>query len=274
MRGHGDTVRGLALMPGVGFLSASHDCTARLWTHGGDSAAVFAGHTALVYSVAALANGGVVTGSEDNTARVWRASDGQCLQTIAHPGCVWSVGAFAECGDVVTCCADGVARVWTQDAGKADPAAAAAMQAAMVAAKEERDRTNLAQQQSNIKTEDPTALQLPGASDGATKVIREEGGTIAAYAWSAGTASWERLGEVTGRGGVGVGVGSLLTIIRLFFYSLFGSFSLGYQLDPSFDDANVYHHHHHHHHHNHQYFLMVHMVKYTAVHNHANKIKD
>jgi phospholipase A-2-activating protein len=43
MRGHGDTVRGLALMPGVGFLTASHDCTARLWTHGGDSAAVFAG---------------------------------------------------------------------------------------------------------------------------------------------------------------------------------------------------------------------------------------
>lgn len=62
MRGHGDTVRGLALMPGVGYLSASHDCTARLWTHGGDSAAIFAGHTALVYAVAALASGKALTG--------------------------------------------------------------------------------------------------------------------------------------------------------------------------------------------------------------------
>ena len=33
IKGHSDTVRGLALMPGVGFLSASHDCTARMWTY-------------------------------------------------------------------------------------------------------------------------------------------------------------------------------------------------------------------------------------------------
>ena len=113
-----------------------------------------------------MADGGVVTGSEDNTARLWRASDGACLQTIAHPGCVWSVGAFAECGDVVTCCADGVARVWTQDADKADPAAAAAMTAAMTAAEEERARANLAEQQSKIKTEPPSALQSPGKGGG------------------------------------------------------------------------------------------------------------
>ena len=45
-------------------------------------------------------------------------------------------------------------------------------------------------------------MNSPGASDGATKVIREEGtGAIVAYAWSAGTRAWERLGEVTGVGG-------------------------------------------------------------------------
>jgi phospholipase A-2-activating protein len=115
------------------------------------------------------------------------------------------VGAFAECADVVTCCADGIARVWTNDAAKVDPAAAAGMSAAMAAAEEERARANLADQQSKIKTEDPSALQGPGASDGATKVIKEEGGTVAAYAWSVGTGSWERLGEVTGVGGGGAG---------------------------------------------------------------------
>jgi hypothetical protein len=41
----------------VGFLSASHDCTARLWTFGGETVLVFAGHAALVYAVAAMANG-------------------------------------------------------------------------------------------------------------------------------------------------------------------------------------------------------------------------
>ena len=51
----------------------------------------------------------------------------------------------------------------------------------------------LAEEQSNIKFEDPEALQMPGASDGATKVIKEQGGTMAAYAWSQGTSSWQGL---------------------------------------------------------------------------------
>ena len=128
LRGHSDTVRGLAAAPGVGFLSASHDCTARLWTHGGETATVFVGHTALVYAVAATSDGRVVTGSEDNTSRVWNPADGACLREIRHPGCVWSVAAFAEgSSDIISCCADGVARVWTTNASNANAGAAAAL---------------------------------------------------------------------------------------------------------------------------------------------------
>jgi phospholipase A-2-activating protein len=36
-------------------------------------------------------------------------------------------------------------------------------------------------------------------------VIKEEGGVVAAYAWSAASATWERLGEVTGVSGDGSG---------------------------------------------------------------------
>ena len=81
------------------------------------------------------------------------------------------------------------------------------MDDAMTAAAEARARATLAEEQSKIKTEDPSALLQSGHGDGVTKVIREEGGTIAAYAWSAGTASWERVGEVTGVGGGGIGGG-------------------------------------------------------------------
>jgi len=79
-------------------------------------------------------------------------------------------------GDVVTCCADGVARVWTSDPNKADPAAAALMEGDMAAAQLEKEKASLAEDQAKIKTEDPEVLQMPGASDGATKVIKEEGG--------------------------------------------------------------------------------------------------
>jgi len=81
------------------------------------------------------------------------------------------------------------------------------MDDAMTAAAEARARATLAEEQSKIKTEEPSALLQSGHGDGVTKVIREEGGTIAAYAWSAGTASWERVGEVTGVGGGGIGGG-------------------------------------------------------------------
>ena len=44
--------RGLALMPGLGVLSASHDQTLRLWDVSGACLAEFIGHTAIVYAVA------------------------------------------------------------------------------------------------------------------------------------------------------------------------------------------------------------------------------
>ena len=208
-RGHSDTVRGLASAPAAmvggeagAFLSASHDCTARLWRANGETVRAFVGHAALVYAVAAVGDRLVVTGSEDDAMKLWTASDGACVKTIAHPGCVWSVAAIEPLGDVVSCCADGVARVWTADDAKADAGAEAAFDASIAAAVDARAKANLAEQQSKIKTEGPEALNSPGASDGATKVIREEGtGAIVAYAWSAGTRAWERLGEVTGVGG-------------------------------------------------------------------------
>ena len=205
--GHGDTVRGLAIMPGVGFLSASHDCTARLWSRDGETAAIFAGHAALVYSVASIRVGSgslVVTGSEDNTCKLWNPLDGSCVQTLAHPGCVGGgrrarrARRFQKRGADVVTCADGVARVWTRDAVLQDAAAQKRLDDALLAAAEQRAQTALAEQQKKIKTEPPEFLERPGAADGATAVIREAAGSVAAYAWNAGTRSWERLGEVTG----------------------------------------------------------------------------
>lgn len=45
------------------------------------------------------------------------------MQTIRLPGCVWSVG-WLPCGDAVAGGADGVLRIFTQDASRAADAAA------------------------------------------------------------------------------------------------------------------------------------------------------
>lgn len=85
--------RGLALLPGIGFVSASHDHTLRVWDDAGALLAELVGHTALVYRTAALADGLIASASEDNSVRLWQAS-GQCLQTIEHPG--MSSGSVVE----------------------------------------------------------------------------------------------------------------------------------------------------------------------------------
>ncbi|RVW48430.1 Ubiquitin homeostasis protein lub1 [Vitis vinifera] len=105
-----DTVRGLAVMPDLGVLSASHDGSIRLWALTGETLMEMVGHTSIVYSVDSHASGLIVSGSEDCFAKIWK--DGVCVQSIEHPGCVWDA-KFLENGDVVTACSDGVVRIWT-----------------------------------------------------------------------------------------------------------------------------------------------------------------
>ncbi|KAF3622024.1 hypothetical protein FXO38_31543 [Capsicum annuum] len=67
-----DTVRGLAAMPSLGVLSASHDGSIRLWELSGQVLLEMVGHTAIVYSVDAHASGLIVSGSEGRFAKIWK----------------------------------------------------------------------------------------------------------------------------------------------------------------------------------------------------------
>ena len=58
-------MRGLCNLPGVGFVSASHDCTLRVWTLEGETVANLVGHTALVYTCAASSKGLIASGVLD-----------------------------------------------------------------------------------------------------------------------------------------------------------------------------------------------------------------
>lgn len=60
--GHSDSVRGLCEMPGIGFVSASHDTTLRVWGLNGETLMELVGHTALVYSCAASSSGLIASG--------------------------------------------------------------------------------------------------------------------------------------------------------------------------------------------------------------------
>ncbi|XP_059450417.1 uncharacterized protein LOC132181281 isoform X2 [Corylus avellana] len=188
--GHTDTVRGLAVMSGVGILSASHDGSIRLWALSGELLMEMAGHTSIVYSVDSHVSGLVVSGSEDCSAKIWK--DGVCVQSIEHPGCVWDV-KFLDNGDIATACSDGVLRIWTVHQDKISDSVELESYASQISHyKQSRKKVG------GLKLDDLPgldALQVPGTSDGQTKVVRE-GDNGVAYAWNLGEQKWDKIGEV------------------------------------------------------------------------------
>lgn len=188
VQGHSDTVRALALMDQVGVVSSSHDGSVRLWTQSGQPLLEMVGHTALVYSVATHGTE-IASGSEDNTVKIWK--DGSCQQSIQHPGCVWAV-AYLPNGDLVSACADGVARVWTKNEKRV------AASDVLESFEAQLSATRRSKTVGNVKVEDLPgleALQEPGKKDGQHKVIREGDAGIA-YSWNAKEYNWEKIGEV------------------------------------------------------------------------------
>ena len=201
---HGDTVRGLSVHPDLGLISASHDGTIKFWSKTGECIVEMMGHKALIYSVAVSPDGMVIaTGSEDNTAKIWRA-DGTLIQVLDHPGCVWDV-AFLPNGDLITGCADGVARIWSTSEIRCAPCnIQEAFQANLSSNKKGADERGTGQTSDDalqeglppgLKIEDPSILANPGARDGQIVVVKE-GSCGVAYSWDSSKSDWERIGEV------------------------------------------------------------------------------
>lgn len=201
IRGHTDTVRSVAPIPSIGIVSGSHDTTLKLWTLDGQCLQTFEGHEALVYSVAVSKDGTLIaSASEDCTVRIWNLN-GDCLAVIQHPGCVWTV-SFLSQGDVVTGCADGVARIWSTDPSRmASDDIIAAFEAQMHAY---HDKSSAKQEGGvvgqKLQLHSPQALQQPGAHDGQTIVV-DEGTNGVAYTWNQQVGDWEMVGEVLVDGG-------------------------------------------------------------------------
>lgn len=210
-KGHTDSVRGVAILPGVGFVSGSHDCSLRVWSLEGDVLAELLGHSAIIYHVAATDSGLIASGSEDNTMRVWNAG-GSCLQVIEHPGCVWAT-AFTARGELVSGCSDAVGRVWSTDpARKADAEVSAAFSRLLeerkaAAAQAAADSAAAGQAGGGagggagalppgVKVVEAHELMAPGSKDGETKLVREADGSVSAYGWSLGGGAWEKIGTV------------------------------------------------------------------------------
>lgn len=191
IRKHTDCVRGLSLVPGIGFVSCGNDGVAYLWSESGECLQELHGHNSFVYSVAVLPSGEFVTASEDRTLNIWK--DGQCIQTIMHPGSVWCVTSLPN-GDIVTGCSDSVARVWTRNPGNLAPQKVIEEYEKKLASQSLPSEGTIGDIQVD-KLPGMEALNQPGKKDQEIKVVRN-GNSAEAYQWNQSESRWIKVGEV------------------------------------------------------------------------------
>ena len=122
LRGHTDTVRGIAWNPdGTRVVTTSDDGTARIWNaRTGDQITILLGHHRDVRSSGWSYDGGrIVTASGDGTARIWDARTGSLLKTLrGHEAAIRSVAWSRDGEQIVTASDDKTARIWDVMSGK------------------------------------------------------------------------------------------------------------------------------------------------------------
>ncbi len=118
LRGHRQSVLGLAALPGGQLASVSRDRSLRLWdVPSRRCTRVVAAHEASALAVAALPDGSLATGGADAVVKLWRGN-GDALATLSgHQGWVWAV---APLGDslLVSASEDGSVRLWDRHSGQ------------------------------------------------------------------------------------------------------------------------------------------------------------
>lgn len=145
----------------------------------------------MLLSVGSCASG-MMAAAEDGHVVFWNNTE--TPQLIRHPSSVWTIRSLSD-GDVVTCCQDGVLRIFTQSADRVAPEdVRQAFDAAVQATLTKRGPTN--EEVAKLPKWELNALQQ-GKSEGQIQLFQKDGIAIAAQ-WSATSGTWIEVGQVVG----------------------------------------------------------------------------
>ncbi|MBD2501702.1 WD40 domain-containing protein [Anabaena azotica] len=113
-QGHQGWIRTVSFSPdGQYILTASDDCTARLWNLKGKQLVKLQGHEDTIWCASLSQDGRyIATASSDQTARLWNWQGQQLSIITGHQGCVRSVCFSPDGQYIVTAGDDRTARLW------------------------------------------------------------------------------------------------------------------------------------------------------------------
>jgi phospholipase A-2-activating protein len=107
---HDDIIRDIILNDDMtSIYTCSNDMSIKLWTLSGELVQTITGHDGFIFRLLKR-NGLLFSAGDDKVVKVWK--NGQLHQDLFHPNTVWDM-TFDDVGDLITACADGIARVFT-----------------------------------------------------------------------------------------------------------------------------------------------------------------
>lgn len=195
--GHNDVVRKLLVLPGgTKFVSASNDCTLKVWDlDSGKALQTLVGHDSFIYDIGLLSNGDLVSTAEDRSVRIWH--NGTVAQAITLPCIsVWSVAVLPN-DDIAVGGSDKQVYLFTKDKARAATAEGVAQFKELV------EQSTISEQSLDDlkKTDIPgyDRLQKPGKEEGSTIMVKSPAGVIEAHQWTGG--EWVKIGDVVNSAG-------------------------------------------------------------------------
>lgn len=112
LRGHEQSVLGLAPLPGQRLASVSRDRTLRIWNWASASCDTsVTAHDSAVLDVIALPGGKLATGAADGLIKFWQQDGSHSGSLTGHQGWVWQLAAWDD-GNIASASEDGTVRLW------------------------------------------------------------------------------------------------------------------------------------------------------------------
>ncbi|PPD71585.1 hypothetical protein GOBAR_DD31519 [Gossypium barbadense] len=197
LRGHEDDVRGICVCGSEGIATSSRDRTVRFWSLDSSdkrkyvSSKMLLGHSSFVGPLAWIApdeefpEGGIVSGGMDTMVFVWDLRTGEKVQSLkGHQ--LQVTGVVLDGGDIISSSVDCTLRRWR----KGQPVESWEAHKSAIQAVIKLPSGELVSDLPGLE-----ALQIPGTSDGQTKIVRE-GDNGVAYSWNMREQKWDKIGEV------------------------------------------------------------------------------
>ena len=198
---HNDIIRAIIVSPsGESIFTTSNDQQVKEWSFTGQLLNTFMAHDAFIFSMCANKfTKQIFTCGDDRCVKVWK-ENGTFQQNLPHVNTVWDGCINNLNGDLLTACADGILRVFSnkKDRWMSHEALEQYNNLCEMAGAQDEDNADKQQVDINTLPSITEMASMKNVKDGEIRLFNNFG-KGEAYCYKASENQWQLLGEVTGQ---------------------------------------------------------------------------